>query len=158
MFVSCKDDEGGIIWDIAPVEVLMDVCDKDGNSLLTPDTPGSVVGEEMTIQYEGKTYPIQWQTDIPQPSRAYLAVFNGMWHHRLNSYNPSLDQNIWTIRIGELPGDETRDYTLPITFRGKTHTLHISRKWYGVKNKKNKTVITFDGKRVDGYTVRLIAD
>lgn len=156
MSVACTTEE--MIYDVYPIELVMDVCDKNGNSLLNPEAPGNVVGEDMTIEYKGEVYPIQWKTDHPERSRYYLAVFMGMWHHRKNRYEPALDQNVWVIRIGELPGDEKKEYTLPITFRGKTHTLYINHKWYGVNSRRNKTEITFDGKKVKAHEIKLVVE
>lgn len=158
MHTSCKSDDDIIFYDILPITVEMDVCDKSGNTLLNPDATGSIVGEEMTIEYNGETYPIRWQTDNAAPSRALPATFTGMWHHRKDNSQPAFNPKNWTITIGEFPGEDTKEHALKINFRGKTHTLHINNRWYGLDDRRNRTEIYFDGAKVTSQPFTLVVE
>ncbi|MDE6160966.1 MAG: hypothetical protein K2F77_04845, partial [Muribaculaceae bacterium] len=53
---SCADDHADDpIWDFAPYNIVIRICDSDGNSLLDPAANGTAVGEELSIDYKDET-------------------------------------------------------------------------------------------------------
>lgn len=143
---SCSDsgDSDDIIWDISPVSVYMDIRDSQDNSLLNPMNEGNVVGQPLTVEYNGNVYDVMWETVYPKMTRYYYAEFMGVWHHMTGvsggGYGvDNTSDSKWILEIGELPGDETYDVTLPVTFNGHTYELRVVNKFGW--NKKNRPVI-----------------
>lgn len=57
LFSSCSKDEGPES-NLSNCEIVLDVVDQNGNDLMDPDTPGSIAGNEIWIEYKGETYPL----------------------------------------------------------------------------------------------------
>lgn len=81
--LGCGDDD--VVWDIAPVVVYVDVTDASGNNLLDRDVQGNIVGEAMTIEYQGEAYGVQWETLWPG---LYKGVFCPVPWHASSSGRP----------------------------------------------------------------------
>ncbi|MDE6497697.1 MAG: hypothetical protein K2L21_03450 [Muribaculaceae bacterium] len=71
--VSCSEsDSSDIIWDFVPVEMIVKVHNAAGANLLDADTPGNILGEDISITYNGKNYDL-----VPtEPGR----LWPGRWY------------------------------------------------------------------------------
>lgn len=78
---SCTSDNGDMIYDLAGVGVEIKLVDAEGNNLLSPDTEGNWLGEDMFASCDDKTYPVSWEYilyDDEHESRMYLPQFYGL--------------------------------------------------------------------------------
>lgn len=123
MLVSCEEDpfrafmnkgsyspSSGMIWDIGPVEIILDVTDRDGNSLFDESTPGNWLSTPFSATFEGQEFT--WPAYLPwAQTKAYLATLRGFyvfpsWYMPTNTY----------LRFGELDGTKTWDTDLRIAW------------------------------------------
>lgn len=142
--------------DFSPIIPHIRVNDKTGNNLLNPDTPGNIIGTTAYIEYNDARYDVAWNTKDPRKTRALStnaalntnganetralpAIFYGAWHYQLYQLDADrLPQPVdWVMDIGELPGGDNLDITIPIHLRGEKHTLRITNR-AGVENRKIK--------------------
>lgn len=128
---GCSEKAGsGEEWDIAGLYLTFDIVNAQGESLLQQGTPGSVYGQPISLSYENKEYTLDWNTArCDEPSRAYVAVFNGLQYIPLTVWNPAT--NHWDetsgrmIRIGELPRDVNYEKSMTLHFGGKNYTIKV---------------------------------
>ena len=154
---SSSDDDDDIIWDIAPVVVYADVIDAAGNNLLNPDVQGNIVGETMTIEYHGDAYGVQWETLWPGYTRAYFARFYGMLHHPADRYKPASAQNPWILEIGELPGDDDYDITLPLKYKDQEFDIRVVNSFKWVNDCPDRTTqVYLDGKKCETQRITIV--
>lgn len=153
--LGCGDDD--VVWDIAPVVVYVDVTDASGNNLLDRDVQGNIVGEAMTIEYRGEAYGVQWETLWPGYTRAYFAQFHGMLHHPADRYKPASAENPWILEIGELPGDDDYDVTLPLKYKDREFDIRVVNRFKWVNDLHARTTeVYLDGKRCDSQSVSIV--
>lgn len=154
MTQSCDNDE---IWDIAPVDVVIDIQDARGRSQLNPESTNNIIGESVTMDFEGKQYEVDWEKYLSEmPSKQYLAAFNGItFGKQWVSWDPvnGVNNFDWRIRIGELPGDESYEKVFRVTYQGVTHEILVVNRF---KSNKKKTLYYLDGKKLDNNHVNLI--
>lgn len=152
MFVSgCNED---VIWDVYPVNLSVEVMDAQGNNLLDPDVKGNIVGEALSLEYKGKTFDVMWDGLEPgymDETKAYLARFYGIWRGPVSSGDPVSETNPRVLHIGELPGDENYDVTMPLKCKDKVFNIRVVNRY---KTKLNgapsvHTEIYLDGRKCD---------
>lgn len=55
LLCSCGDDDD-IIWDMVPVNVMVNIQDTNGNNLLSPSVTGNLQGKKIVAEYQGQEY------------------------------------------------------------------------------------------------------
>lgn len=165
---SCSndDDDDIVLWDFIPNEIRLEITDAKGNNLLDPAGENNIVGENITVDYEGETYGTQWETLqplYPEPShnsRFWPARFYGLVHHPVNVYKEPSETNKWIICIGEFQNELDYDVTIPVRIKNKTFIVRYVHdfRW---KDKKmsdyaSKTTVFLDGKECEDGIVRIV--
>ena len=84
LFSACDiENKEDMIWDIAPVEFQIFITDNDGHDLLDSTFQNNLL-KDITISYEGKTYPVMTEQEYYEEqygnsqTRAYLPIFRGL--------------------------------------------------------------------------------
>ena len=133
----------GMIWDIAPVDVYMEVVDKDGNNRFEEATPGNWLQSEITATFEGESYT------YPQPgTRAYMAIMGGLV---VRNYRNADGRNTTCLIFGELSGETDRHSDLVITWPDGTSdkiTVDNSFRWGVTGRPHKKTTFSLNGEPV----------
>ncbi|MDO4789604.1 MAG: hypothetical protein Q3998_01395 [Porphyromonas sp.] len=77
---SCKDKDPDIIFDFYPLNIEIEVADKEGRDLLDANTPGNLLSQDVTATFLGKTFRMGERIDRPTPDvfRAYMPTFHGL--------------------------------------------------------------------------------
>ena len=158
---SCSDDDL-VLWDFRPDEIQLEISDADGNNLLDPAVENNIIGENITADYEGKTYDILWNTPYPNfkpESRMLLAVFYGLAHHTESVELAPSENNKWVITLGEFQHEDDYDVTVPVKIRDKVYNVRCVHKfWWKKKYKEpaSSTTIYLDGKECEDGKVRIV--
>lgn len=109
---SCnKDDEGGYVWDVAPLGITIVVEDENGNNLLDPSVPGNIVSEDIRAIYKGEVYEKDALAQNPQ-SKAIPAIFRGLY-----TVEP-IQNSYYCLRFGDFKGS------------GKYDNEEVTIEWY----------------------------
>lgn len=150
-FTSCNDDENldgpapGVIWDIAPFGISIEVTDAEGNDLLNPDAENSIANQGIKMIYRDKTYEKD-SLVCEVLSRAYLARFYGLQTYRTKDGR-------YLLTIGEFFGD--RDYDneniiLDWNNGTPTDTITFSHKfWWENQEPESETTVRLNGVETD---------
>lgn len=155
---SCDDKEEDLIWDAAPVVVHIDITDKGGRTLLDWEAEKNIVGEPISLEYEGKTYEVDWEMGKLIYSRAYMAVFEGIAYGQrlyVRDKQTNMPEPIWTLFIGEFPGDQSYTKEFVLNFRGEKHQIKVENK---AKGHEHTTKFYYDGKKTDKSLMTIIAE
>ena len=142
MFVgltACEEEDGGMIYDFAPIEIHFTLTGENGEDLLDPATPGTYADLPVKATFRGKTYEKDvFDKLLPPQSRAYLAILYGIYTTRL------MKDGRYALAFGELDGSDTYENETIILEWGDGSVDEIkfsSRiKW---KNGKPKGIRTF---------------
>lgn len=171
-FSSCSDDDdnaSNVIWDFNGIVLFLDVHDTSGNSVLTSDAPGSIVGDVMTLDYKDKEYTLDWTIlgyrlpEIPD-SRYCPAYFQGLMYfpvyETVDGKSIATDDRI--IRIGELPRDENYEASMVLHYNDYNHIITVKNNIEWIRRPKDSqypeyakyvpvvtTVVTFDGRIIE---------
>ncbi|MDE7414173.1 MAG: hypothetical protein K2N05_10380 [Muribaculaceae bacterium] len=126
LLCSCGDDDD-IIWDMAPVNVMVNIQDTNGNNLLSPSVPGNLQGKKIVAEYKGQEYELNW--DASDETRYYMPFFSGLTLQ--SGYTQSGDQleadpNKNYLSFGEFDGGENQDITISLHIEGYSNTWNIS--------------------------------
>lgn len=133
---SCGDDDDDIIWDMAPVNVMVYIQDANGNNLLSPSVPGNLQGKKIVAIYEGQEYELNWEAT--NQTRYYMPHFSGLTLR--SGYTQSgdyfvPDQNKNHLSFGEFDGADNQDISISLHIEGYSNTWNISVshriKWKG---------------------------
>lgn len=150
-FTSCNDDENldgpapGVIWDIAPFGISIEVTDAEGNDLLNPDAENSIANQGIKMIYRDKTYEKD-SLVCEVLSRAYLARFYGLQTYQTKDGR-------YLLTIGEFFGD--RDYDneniiLDWNNGTPTDTITFSHKfWWENQEPESETTVRLNGVETD---------
>ena len=108
---------GGWIVDWAPVNVIIEAVDTDGNSIISPDMPG------MTLTFKGETYTVKdWEEFSRLQTRAYLAILYGLF---AQPYNESDGKASYRLYFGEIDGAKDMDEDIVLKWPdGSSDTIH----------------------------------
>ncbi|MFI3264018.1 MAG: hypothetical protein SNG38_00545 [Rikenellaceae bacterium] len=137
-FGSCSSDDGDdLIWDIAPVNIYIQVCNQEGENLLDENVEGNILENEIKITYKDEEYLLG---ESVSKTRAYMPSFNG-----LQLYNNKMI-------FGEFEG--AASYTLTATLdlgNGIEKEVGFIRE-YKTKNGEPQcsTIYTLDGEELEG--------
>lgn len=147
---SCADDPADDpIWDFAPYDIVIRVCDSDGNSLLDPAANGTAVGEEMSMDYEDETYEVAWFNKSIYGSRYLPAFFHGFRHGKDA-------KGQWCVTFGEFPRDATYAKQMTLHFGGQAHEIALSNTIEWKHDEPFITTLLYcDGKECPDGTVTL---
>lgn len=165
---SCSDDDddsGIICGDIMPVEISIEISDADGNDLLDPKYENNIIGEDITMIYDGETYDVMWNTPDPlhpeghTESRYHPVTYFCMSHHLFRSFDEPSETNKWVLQIGEFTGYENHDIVIPLKIKGKAYDIHFVHEfeWGSTfKNTLYKTSAYLNGKKYEYAYVKII--
>lgn len=141
---SCKDDEGLVIWEYYPLEVIMKITNVNGDNLISEE--GSLYGKDFKMIFDGKDYPVDWKAD--PKSRTILADFYGLIYDPTESDNQLHNEPI--LKFGELSAGQKINYDMTFVMPdGTSHSISIIRK--PTKKNNYKQIVTVDGKVVPEY-------
>ena len=141
----------GMIYDITPVVVYMEVVDAEGNNRFEEQTIGSWLTSPVTATFEGETY-----TFPKVETRAYLAIMGGL---NVQSYNYGGGRRVTCLSFGELSGETDRRSDLVVTWPdGTTDTITIDNSFrWGVTGKPHKkTVLSLNGTPVPSGPIHIV--
>lgn len=139
LLAACSDEPGGdVIYDYVPVNFTVKVVNASGQNLLDESVPGNILGEEISVTYKDKTYPME----VVNSGRYYLPYWYGVIlldgeYLKIGEFDGAARHEECILHIG------TRD--IDIYYDAKINGLDVKRKFY------------FDGKRCDGpdFVLRL---
>ena len=137
LLCSCGDDEEDeLIWDMAPVNVMIHIQDNDGNNLLSPSVSGNLQGKKIVAEYQGEEYELNWNAS--KGTRFYMPFFSGLtlqagYTQSGDHFEP--DQNKNYLSFGEFDGAQNQDITISLNIDGYPDPWVISVahriKWKG---------------------------
>ncbi len=147
--IETPPDKGDMIWDIAPVEVIMVVTDAQGNNLFDASTPGNWLSESFSATFNGEEF--LWPS---ARTREYFAELKGFYIYP-SWYSDSKEVY---LRFGELDGVEDWDTDLFISWPDGSedviHVLHTFR-WGKEGPETYHTEFKLNGAPAEGGIVRL---
>lgn len=148
---SCSDEDV-ILMDIFPTSIEIEIRDASGNDLLNPEIQGNIVGEDVSMEYDGKKYDAEWNSGEYEGPRVPWPTFFGLKHRSQNNKN-------WAFQLGEFPGGENYDITIPLKCKGHVfnirivHNFKMSNK---VENIKSEIKVYLDGKECESTYVKIV--
>ena len=163
LLTSCEDnDNGNIIWDIYPVYSDIYLMDAEGNNLLDPNTSGTLYGKQITVDYNGESFSVNWKPETEDTTRAYLAVFKGLTFVKGYSLGESQTPTLLNenhLNFGEFDGAKNQNISFTLKIEGYTQSWEVNF-IHNYKWKNGKPVIsnhaTLNGENVDGYSIEII--
>ncbi len=136
--MSCADKET-VFDDYAPVNFTVKVVNASGQNLLDESVPGNILGEDISVTYKDKDYPM---IIMPPSGRYYAPQWYGVVLYdgeelTIGEFNGAARHEECILHIG------ARD--IEIYYDAKISKDDVKRKFY------------FDGKRCDGpdFVLRL---
>ena len=156
---ACSDNnndmpDDGMIWDIYPAGIILNLVDEEGNNMLDPTVNGNWVEEPMWIGTGDKVFDVEWKRDdLSNQTRAYLphfygTVWTGIWTDKL-----------YSLYFGELDGASSHNLKMKfgITAINSVYEFEYSHRlvWEN-KEPHFDDHITYEGKLIDGDTLTLI--
>ena len=104
-FVAACDNEEdkGLVWDIYPIDLEIFITDSEGHDLLDSTFQDNLV-KDITVSYQGETYPVMTLDEYNENTRAYMAHFSGLILHQ----NRNALRNFGLV-FGEFSGEESVD-------------------------------------------------
>lgn len=149
---SCSDEDEYYITDVYATILKVQINDADGNNLLDPDFPGNIIGEDISIEYEGETYSVNWESEKEVASRYYLPYFFGIRH--TNEYSKD-----WKVAIGEFDGARNYDITIPLSVNNRIFNIRLKHICEMKKNglvENLETTVYLEGKEYKGENVTIV--
>ena len=138
-----------MIWDIAPFELYVYVEDGEGNDMLDPEHPDSLVYNDISIRFKGETYHM----DEVAQTKAYMAMFYGV------CLEEDSDGRHY-LQIGEFNGDTEYDQAHIILDwgNGSENRLVFSHEfWWKKHEPHHRTYVGLDGSDlVEGNAVTVV--
>lgn len=149
MVSGCNGPWPWMIWDIAPFELYVYVEDGEGNDMLDPEHPDSLVYNDISISFEGDVYHL----DAGVQTKAYAAFFYGVCSE--------VDEaGRHYLKIGEFNGDTEYDSARIILDWGNgSENVLVFRHEFWWKNHKprQRTYVGLDGSEMlEGKTVTVV--
>lgn len=146
---GCNGPWPWMIWDIAPFELYVYVEDGEGNDMLNPEHPDSLVYNDISIRFEGETYHM----DEVAQTKAYMAMFYGV------CLEVDSDGRHY-LQIGEFNGDTEYDQAHIILDwgNGSENRLVFSHEfWWKKHEPHHRTYVGLDGSDlVEGNAVTVV--
>lgn len=158
---SCEEWGSDYIVDWSPVNIILEVQDKDGNTLLDPASPSNII-KGTTISYCGNTYEADTteyhnmtHAILYTDTRAILPFFHGFYLTRKAWLGYAEDDLV--LCLGEIDGAANMDEDIVITWPdGSKNTIHYHcsdhkegkhpkcNRWYMLDGvKQNSNTFTF---------------
>ena len=111
-------DDDDIIWDFTCYSVSIYLADsRTGQNLLDPANDGNVLGQEISVEYDGKSYPIIADSRFNMPGELALrhVEYEWQWNEANHRYEQITSHH---LEFGEFtPCDD---------FHGEEFTIHWS--------------------------------
>ena len=57
---GCDEEKDVVLWEFTPADVMIHVVNANGDNLLSPETPGCIMPEEVEAIYNGKVYEYRY--------------------------------------------------------------------------------------------------
>lgn len=119
--VGCSGPEGYIV-DWAPVDIIIDAVDSDGNSIISPEMQG------MSLTFKGETYTVKPEET---ETKAFLAVMNGLVARKKQD-------ETYSLVFGHIDGAEDMDEDIRLHWPdGSEDVIHYHcsdhREWPKIK-------------------------
>lgn len=158
LLIACEDDNnggengGGLIWDFAPINFYITVQDAEGNNLLSPQTEGNILNQDIKAIYRGKEYGLN---EPVADTKAYLATMYGLrtWETEDGSY---------LLSFGELQGESTyKDETLTLDWGDGTRdviTFSSRLTWKSPEDPEFNRHFYLNGVEQDGSQFSLVKE
>lgn len=113
LFAACDIEGSDVIWDISPVQFNIFITDSEGHDLLDSTRQNNLL-KEITVTYNGETYPVTTEREFYQKqyagvqTRAYMPTFYGLI---LRQYWLPYHQTYecYALMFGEFNGEENVD-------------------------------------------------
>ena len=143
LLCSCgNDEEEELIWDMAPVNVMIHIQDSKGNNLLSPSVSGNLQGKKIVAEYKGEEYELNWNAS--KGTRFYMPFFSGLtlqagYTQSGDHFEP--DQNKNYLSFGEFDGAQNQDITISLHIDGYPDRWIISVS-HSIKWKGNTPLVT----------------
>ena len=143
LLCSCgNDEEEELIWDMAPVNVMIHIQDSKGNNLLSPSVSGNLQGKKIVAEYQDEKYELNWNAS--KGTRFYMPFFSGLtlqagYTQSGDHFEP--DQNKNYLSFGEFDGAQNQDITISLTIDGYPDPWVISVS-HSIKWKGNTPLVT----------------
>lgn len=113
-------DDWGVETDYIPIELVVTVCDADGNDLLDSTVVGNLVdGAPITATYKDEEYTCKGYREVWYPdTRTYMPNFYGLKFQDKYQYNKDIPSTGYTepqkrglLLFGEFSGEQKHDLT-----------------------------------------------
>lgn len=119
------------IVDFTPINLVIEVLDADGNDLVNPNHPNSIVKSSVRAEVEGKFFDLQSSSyayenrkPTPEALRAYLPMWYGLSYAEQRA-----EGRPWVLVIGEFDGSESITREVKLHWEdGTTSLLKYSNK------------------------------
>ena len=126
-----EKDQGDYIWDFINYNIYFSVKDAAGNNLLDPQVASNILGNEITVEYGDKSFPLENSVDtrfnMPRPLGLRKEVLGEAKERVLSfgEFSPEHQYKGETFPIHW--GDGTKDvvkFDLYITWKKQNPTIH----------------------------------
>ena len=139
----------GMIWDMSPIEFILEVTDAQGHNMFDKATPNNWLSEPFTATFDGTEF--KWPTT---ETRAYFATLKGFYIWP-SWYTKS---DVVYLRFGELDGTKKWDNDLCIFWpdgsKDKIRVQHAMR-WNQDGYPEYYTAFKVNKVPVDGWLIHL---
>ena len=126
------DSTGFIIYDYPGIDVILKIKDEDGNDLLNPEHPNTLVNSNITFYHGGDIKTVYWQPKPTPESRLYMAYFRGAIHKEQEYWDPEKKEicktGDWILVLSDFPSIEDYEDVVIIKIKDKQYTLKITNK------------------------------
>ncbi|MDE6643569.1 MAG: hypothetical protein K2K27_05670 [Muribaculaceae bacterium] len=127
-----SDSIGFIIYDYPGIDVILKIKDEDGNDLLNPEHPNTLVNSNITFYHGEDIKSVYWQPKPTPESRLYLAYFRGAIHKEQEYWDPEKKEicktGDWILVLSDFPSIEDYEDEVIIKIKDKSFTLKITNK------------------------------
>lgn len=144
---SCSDGpQKGMIWDFVNYDVSFEMTDADGNDLLDPANPANILGNPVTVTFQGKKYTAESDTRAIAPRswalRHGMSEKSGRYTLNFGEFSPeaSYKGEKFTIDWGNGNSDEV-SLDLFITWKRHNPTVHKALYLNGQKQADDKFLV-----------------
>lgn len=97
------------IVDFTPINLVIEVLDADGNDLVNPNHPNTIVKSSVRAEIEGKFFELRSWVDAREsrkPTKDVLRYYLPMWYG-LSYAEQRAEGRPWVLVIGEFDGSES---------------------------------------------------
>ena len=145
-----------IIWDMAPVNVTINVVDNEGRNMLDPAVDGNWSNADFKVVFKGETYSVFVPEDKPE-SRYYLPTFVGLYKYA--KYVPDETSVPVSLKFGEFDGEDDNDISIQFIVPEIDKSYEMNVKTKVIRSPKDREVIYeqwLDGENVEGTNFTIV--